>query len=516
MSQRKKPTAADYNRMPEYYDRLYEGLKEVLYNHNSAVPGFVELPEDCVPRPPAVNQASSSRAGPSPNSPTMFCDKQLGKNCNKACCKPKPKAQGRRVTIATVSDEENGVVTDTEGNITDSSKTSVAGKKTTKGKGKDKAVQTESENESSAQTDDDASTDADTSVLSSVACLKDPNWSLSEDCRLRSMKEAGETWAFISGYLCKTKDDVRARWKVLQSQLKSPGRAADAENGNTTEDDSIDATIDDGDTEDQDNEDEDEEEDEDEDEEEESDEDDEESEEEDDDEESDDEDEDEDDESQDDDTSSDGMPQTKATKSTVNNKWHKGVRNDKVAKENQAAKARAKAKTTEKGLSSADEAKDESSDDSSIFRYGDPEKREQMKYLQEHIYGAMYPPYIHPQPDAYLGKRDCALLATIDSKYKRSRWLEMQANFYNVTGRMVPLESLKARCERAEAEKTERSKARDLERRMTKVEDWIANQERDKSDAPEDSGDSDGSGDSDDSGESGDSDDTEDSDDSDE
>ncbi|PCD37403.1 hypothetical protein AU210_005901 [Fusarium oxysporum f. sp. radicis-cucumerinum] len=421
----KTPTLAEYKQNQEYYDRLYEGLREIWYNHNSAVPGFVELPEDCVPRPPTVNQASSSRAGPNPNSPTMHCDKQLGRDCNKACCKPTPKAQGRRVTIATASDEENGVVTDTEGNITDSSNRVVKGKMTAKGKGKDKAVQTESENEpSAAQTDDDASTDAETSVLSFVACLKDPNWSLSEDCRLRSMKEAGETWTFISDSLCKTKDDVRARWKILQN-----------------------------------------------------------------------------------------MSETKTRKSTVANKWHKGARNLKVAKENQEAKARAKAKTSGKDVSSADEAKDESDDDSSLFRYGDREKREQMKYLQEHVYGAMYPPYIHPQPDAYLGKRDCALLATIDSKYKRSRWLEMQANFYNVTGRMVPLESLKARCERAEAEKTERSKTRELERRMNKVEDWIAKQEREKSADSEDSEDSD---DTDESDNSDDSDDPEDSGDSDE
>ncbi|WKT43408.1 hypothetical protein QSH57_008244 [Fusarium oxysporum f. sp. vasinfectum] len=217
----KTPTLAEYKQNQEYYDRLYEGLREIWYNHNSAVPGFVELPEDCVPRPPTVNQASSSRAGPNPNSPTMHCDKQLGKDCNKACCKPTLKAQGRRVTIATASDEENGVVTDTEGNIADSSNRVVKGKMTAKGKGKDKAVQTESENEpSAAQTDDDASTDAETSVLSFVACLKDPNWSLSEDCRLRSMKEAGETWTFISDSLCKTKDDVRARWKILQRRRR--------------------------------------------------------------------------------------------------------------------------------------------------------------------------------------------------------------------------------------------------------------------------------------------------------
>ncbi|KLP08240.1 Uncharacterized protein Y057_11785 [Fusarium fujikuroi] len=291
------PTWAAYRQHQEYYDRLYQGLNGSWYNHNTVVPGFVELPADCVPRPPAVNQASSSRAGPDPINPTMHCDKQLGKHCDKACCKLKPKARGRRVTIATASDEENGVVTDTEGNITDSSNPVVKSKMTTKAKGKDKAV----------QTDDDAS--------------------------------------------------------------------ADDEESDDEDDDS------------------------------------------------DDEDDSDDDEESDEDSDDD---------------------NNKIAKSN-------------------------------------------------HVYGAMYPTHHHPQPDAPWVKGDCALLATIDSKYKRSRWLEMQANFYNVTGQMVPLVCFKARCERVEAEKAERSKTRELEKRMNKVEDWIAKQEREKSAESEDSEDSDNS-----------------------
>ncbi|SCO48874.1 uncharacterized protein FFNC_12380 [Fusarium fujikuroi] len=291
------PTWAAYRQHQEYYDRLYQGLNGSWYNHNTVVPGFVELPADCVPRPPAVNQASSSRVGPDPINPTMHCDKQLGKHCDKACCKLKPKARGRRVTIATASDEENGVVTDTEGNITDSSNPVVKSKMTTKAKGKDKAV----------QTDDDAS--------------------------------------------------------------------ADDEESDDEDDDS------------------------------------------------DDEDDSDDDEESDEDSDDD---------------------NNKIAKSN-------------------------------------------------HVYGAMYPTHHHPQPDAPWVKGDCALLATIDSKYKRSRWLEMQANFYNVTGQMVPLVCFKARCERVEAEKAERSKTRELEKRMNKVEDWIAKQEREKSAESEDSEDSDNS-----------------------
>ncbi|KAF4959916.1 hypothetical protein FGADI_1419 [Fusarium gaditjirri] len=425
----KAPTWAEYRQDQDYWDRMYNGFRETWYNQNSAVPGFVELPEDCVPRPPPGNQASSSRAGPNPNSPTIHCDKQLGKDCNKICCKPKPKARGRRVTIATASDEENGVVTDTEGNITDSSNRVIKGKMIAKGKGKDKAVQTESENESSAtQTDDAASTDTGTSVLSFVACLKDPNWSVSEDCRLRSMKEAGETWAFISDSLRKTKEDVRARWKILQSQLRAKNDT------DTTEEGSVDDTTDEDDEEDDGQEsDEDHDEDHDDDEEEEGD-----------------EEEDEDEEDDDDDDDDNGEDDDD---------------DDEAADD-------------------ADD-EDESDDNSSPL-----------------------------QTNAYLGKRDCALLATIDSKYKRSRWLEMQANFYNVTGRMVPLEALKARCERAEAEKSERSKTRDLERRMNRVEDWIAKQEREKSAGPEESEDSEDSNDTDESDDSDDSDGPEDSDDS--
>ncbi|KAG5772100.1 hypothetical protein H9Q72_001596 [Fusarium xylarioides] len=486
------PTWAEYRQNQEYYDHLYQGPSGSWYNHNTAVPGFVELPGDCVPRPPAVNQASSSRAGPIPNNPTMHCDKQLGKDCNKACCKLKPKARGRRVTIATASDEENGVVTDTEGNITDSSNPVVKSKTATKAKGKDKAVQTESENESSdAQADGDASTDAETSVLSSVACLKDPKWSLSEDCRLRSMKEAGETWAFISGSLCKTKDDVRARWKILRSQLLAKDAIkdtyTDTDTDNAAEEVSVDDTTDEDGEDDEESAEDDEDsgaDGEDSDDDEESDEDDEDS---DDDEESDESDEDSDEDSDDD--------ANKISKSTVQNKWHKGERNLKVARENRVAKAHAQAKASGSDGSSTGEAK-ESDEDSSLFR-GNPEKQQQMKHLQEHVYGAMYPPHIYPQPNAYLVKRDCALLATIDSKYKRSRWLEMQANFYNVTGQMIPLVSFKARFERAGAEKSERSKTRELEKRMNKVEDWIAKQEREKSADSEDSNDTEDSDDSD-------------------
>lgn len=44
-------------------------------------------------------------------------------------------------------------------------------------------------------------------------------------------------------------------------------------------------------------------------------------------------------------------------------------------------------------------------------------------------------------------RRDRALLSALDDRRLARRWLEMQANFFNVTGRMVPLHLIKAKLE---------------------------------------------------------------------
>jgi hypothetical protein len=377
------------------------------------------------------------------------------------------KAKGTHVQIVTSSDVEssdNAETTESAGDETTdgSNKSSPKAKNKNKNKNKNKKCNAakampSTDDESSAQTEE-VSTDVDTSGKSSQASIKDPNWSLSEDCRLRSMKEAGETWKFITTSLCKTKTDVRARWKVLQSQSSASEPTTETDSNNaTTEEETGDAVTEAETEENETNEDEDEgneddedkdsyENDEDEDKDEYGDNDD-------------------DGYEDDDDGEEESISNVKDSALANNNKWHKGPRNDKVAIENKWAKARAKAKTSA-----------ESSVSSSCLGYGDPEKEKQRRYLQDHIYKEMYPAEIHPKPDAYLGKRDCDILASIDSKYKKSRWLEMQANFYNATGRMIPLEAIRARCERAEAEKEERSEARKLQKRLDKVEDWIAKQ----------------------------------------
>jgi hypothetical protein len=346
-----------------------------------------------------------------------------------------------------------------------------------KGKGKATRVQSSTENESSGLTDE-PSTILNTAVKYSNPIDEDPNWSISEDYRLRSMKEVGETWRFISTSLGKSQNDVRARWKILERQTiaseattepETDGATTEGESGelgNTDENTSNNNTSDqvDGSEKTSENGSED----------------------------------DDGDETSDSDSTEDDQDDTDeevefivkpkgkvAVNTFTRNKWHKGLRNVKIANENKWAKARAKAKTEEECDSPSETGKgtsDNASETSSCLEYGDPEKRKQTRYLQDHIYSEMYPAEIHPHPDAYLNQRDCDLLATIDSKYKRSRWLEMQANFYNVTGRMVPLEAIRDRCEQAEAEEEDRSAARKLERRIKRVETWIDGQAQENSD----------------------------------
>lgn len=75
---------------------------------------------------------------------------------------------------------------------------------------------------------------------------------------------------------------------------------------------------------------------------------------------------------------------------------------------------------------------------------------EAQKRHQEHVY-AMLTRLPLPEaeterpiePDDHFSPLDCKVLATLDSRHKVTRWLELQAAFFNATGRMVPLELLK-------------------------------------------------------------------------
>jgi hypothetical protein len=91
-------------------------------------------------------------------------------------------------------------------------------------------------------------------------------------------------------------------------------------------------------------------------------------------------------------------------------------------------------------------------------------EEEQQLYLQEQIRNHLYPPYLSIEADDHFTRRDCEVLATIDSKMKRGRWLEMQANFFNATGRMVPISVFRDKCEAAELDRI----------REAKIKSWTA------------------------------------------
>lgn len=138
---------------------------------------------------------------------------------------------------------------------------------------------------------------------------------------------------------------------------------------------------------------------------------------------------------------------------------------------------RTKPNTEETGKGSE---KDSASDSfSSLSLPGDTgtkESRRQKRYWRKHIHSHLYPALIEPEPDAHFTKSDCEVLASIDSQYKASRWLEMQANFYNVTGRMVPLQVIRNKCEDAEQCSMDTADARNVtSRRRKSIEEWVGN-----------------------------------------
>ncbi|GJN74643.1 hypothetical protein PLICBS_008734 [Purpureocillium lilacinum] len=101
--------------------------------------------------------------------------------------------------------------------------------------------------------------------------------------------------------------------------------------------------------------------------------------------------------------------------------------------------------------------------------------REEIRYLHQEVYRELYPDMVDLQPDEYFGEEDCAVLAAMDSKYKRSRYLEMQANFFNATGRLVPLHLIRDKIERAE-EESSRGRSREprsAANRHDAVEKWV-------------------------------------------
>jgi hypothetical protein len=226
-------------------------------------------------------------------------------------------------------------------------------------------------------------------------------WTISEDALLQSMKEGGETWANIAKVLSRGKKDCTNRWKNLQlvdegvTEMEAKSVITDnnvAPNGKKAV------------------------------------------------------------------TASDKPDQNMKEKTQVkeSNEHNKSNRNKTTL---------AVGSDSGNDASSESPSQDASSDSSftESYHYGDTEDgeqdddwekqyRKQQKFIGKHLIPSMYPPHMYPQPDRNFTERDCAVLAAIDCKMKASKFLEMQANFYNVTGQLVPLDLIKAKCDAAEVE----------------------------------------------------------------
>lgn len=114
-----------------------------------------------------------------------------------------------------------------------------------------------------------------------------------------------------------------------------------------------------------------------------------------------------------------------------------------------------------------EEAEDSLDEEDYTYGFGDLEQRRQNRYFHRHILGTLYPPTRrHPDPDANFPRRDCDILAACESRREHVKWLEMQANFYNVTGRMIPLHVIRDRCDQG--------------KERTRIESWARNVAQEK------------------------------------
>jgi hypothetical protein len=72
----------------------------------------------------------------------------------------------------------------------------------------------------------------------------------------------------------------------------------------------------------------------------------------------------------------------------------------------------------------------------------------QKGYIYEQVYKPQFPPMPTraakmPTPDKHWSAEDCEVLCMIEAKHEGLKWHHMQAEFFNITGRMVPVELMK-------------------------------------------------------------------------
>lgn len=69
----------------------------------------------------------------------------------------------------------------------------------------------------------------------------------------------------------------------------------------------------------------------------------------------------------------------------------------------------------------------------------------QRHFIYDTLYGNMYPDQKALRPDRFYSESDCRVLAGLEARYRANKWLYIQADFCNATGRMVEAELLRAK-----------------------------------------------------------------------
>lgn len=262
-------------------------------------------------------------------------------------------------------------------------------KESTEGEESADTAATKTTNFNKSHEDSSESAPADTASSATSNNTEQESWSISEDALLRSMKEGGETWAEIAMAMQRSRSDVKARWKVVEKQPRVESDDADDELEKKGKPKKAQAQ-----------------------------------------------------------GKKEGAKSVKeATKSNEKAKQEKST---KPTKEENTKECQKKQKQEQKNVSKTMESSSSGASASTTTSVN--EEEEQDSYLRKDIYSALYPNRMTLEPDTALSPTDCEVLASADVRRHAGRWLEMQANFYNTTGRWIPLHIIQQKCQGAERE----------------------------------------------------------------
>ncbi|KAJ8127809.1 hypothetical protein O1611_g5827 [Lasiodiplodia mahajangana] len=129
---------------------------------------------------------------------------------------------------------------------------------------------------------------------------------------------------------------------------------------------------------------------------------------------------------------------TKSDSKSESKQKNKKNKNKKEASETSASN-RDPERESDSGSSSSGEEGEEGEEDPTAEYWA------QRRYLYDTVYGRMYPDQKIIRPDRFYSESDCRVLAGVEAHYRTNKWLYIQADFCNATGRMIEAEILKAK-----------------------------------------------------------------------